>query len=126
MDLLAGPIIEWGRPAAAAAQELLAALPHAGPRAARALLALGIDDPDMVPHLRRLVAEDHDLPAALALRRITGDATAMLDTLAGCLSGEHHFLDSWTVDLSLGTVLRPLLPTARRHLTGEAAATRPQ
>jgi hypothetical protein len=126
VDLLAGPITEWGRPAAAAAPELLAALRHAGPRVARALLALGIDDPDMVPHLRGLVTKDHHLPAALAFWRITGDATPMLDTLAGCVSGEHHFFDSWTVDLSLGAVLRPLLPTARRHLTGVAATTTPQ
>ncbi|BCJ69732.1 hypothetical protein GCM10009779_08100 [Polymorphospora rubra] len=124
-DVLAFVLGTWRAPEAV--PELLAALPHEGPEAAGALLAIGHDDPAAVPHLRARVTRTGDPAAALAVRRITGDARPLLDLLDTVLSGKGELpRGPQTFVDGLGETLYPLLPAAREQLTGAAARTHPQ
>jgi hypothetical protein len=118
-DVLAPVLGGWQ--AAEALPELLAALPHAAAPATWALLQIGHADPAIVPYLRSRAEESGDPAAALAIRRITGDARPLLDILGAALSDGRRVLVG-----DLGDPLLPLLPAARAKLTGEAAGTHPQ
>lgn len=126
-DVLAGVIGQWGAEAVAAVPELLAAMPHAGPQVAGALLELGHDDPAALPHLRTLVAAAADPRAAMAIWRMTGDLEPILDTLRAALAqGWRAPYPPASFVSELGDALRPLLPTARGHLTGATARRYPE
>ncbi|MGC4896736.1 HEAT repeat domain-containing protein [Micromonospora sp. DT31] len=126
-EVLAGVVGQWGTDADVLVPDLLAALPHAGPHVAAALLMLGYDDHAAVPHWRARAVETGDLPAALAVRRLTGDTDVVLDALRAVLGG--HARVPWRVPPGLGELgaaLRPLLPVAAAHLTGTAERVYPQ
>jgi hypothetical protein len=129
-NILAYTLIEWGEQATPAAPDLVVALPGAEPIVASALLAIGHDDPGMVRLLRSIVDDLGNLPAALAIRRITGDAAPLVDLLRGILAGQRTMFvpDAATMTAlsELGDELAPLVPVAMLHLTGAAAATHPQ
>jgi hypothetical protein len=115
--VLAGLVGHWGADATALVPHLVAALPHAGPQVAAALLALGHDEPAAVPHWRR-AAEEGDLRAAVAAWRVTGDTRVVLDALGTVLRGTVHVPEP-SVSM-VGDALAPLLPLAARYLTGKA------
>jgi hypothetical protein len=71
--VLAGAVGHCGANADALIPHLVAAMLYAGPRIAETLLMLGRDDDAAVPHWRSRAMEAGDLPAALAVRRLTGD-----------------------------------------------------
>jgi hypothetical protein len=129
-DVLATVIAEWGQQAVAAAPELLAALLGGSPRVATALLALGRDEPAALGHLQRLVETDGSVAAALAIWRIAGDSTPVLDMLRTWLSGGGRVprddRSAMTAVSGFGDLLSPLVPVAQPHLTGTAAPTFPQ
>ncbi|WP_051167564.1 hypothetical protein [Actinoplanes sp. N902-109] len=114
-DVLAAVLGEWC--AEQAVPELIAALPHAGPPVAAALVRLGHDLPEAEPILRDQ-ASNGDTAAALAVWRLTGDSAPVLQALD---RGGHRYGGSMAFVGQLGEALRPLLPAAREQLTGEAA-----
>jgi hypothetical protein len=126
-EVLAGMVGHWGTDAAVLVPDLLAAMPHAGPRIAETLLMLGHDDDVAVPHWRSRALEAGDLLAALAVRRLTGDSDVVLGALRAILTA-----DAWAPRVSmpdiggLGEALAPLLPVAAAHLTGAAEEIHPQ
>jgi HEAT repeat protein len=120
--VLAWLVAGWGVEATPLVPHLLGALPHAGPQVAAALLALGRDEPAAVPHWRR-AAGTGDLPAAMAVWRLTGDTAVVLDALRTALRGTVRVPEPSVS--AVGAALAPLLPLAAGHLTGTAAFTFP-
>ncbi|MGI5182588.1 hypothetical protein ACQEVZ_40675 [Dactylosporangium sp. CA-152071] len=123
-EVLAGMVGHWGAGAAVLVPALAAALPHAGPQVAQALLLLGHDEHAAVPYWRIRATEAGDLDAALAVRRLTGETGVVVDALRVALtSGAGPSLP----DLNgLGDALASLLPVAAPFLTGVAAPVHPQ
>lgn len=127
MPLLVGVVGQWGTEAGPAVPELLAVLPYAAPEAARALLRIGHHDPALVPHLRRIAADSADPEAAAGVWRLAGDPQPLLDTMHGQLIDNTTRLPRTEHPVTeLGALLMPLVPAARRHLTGAVAETYPQ
>jgi hypothetical protein len=125
LDVLGRILAGWGRQAAPAVPDLVAALPVATDAAISTLEAIGHDDPAALPYLRSRAGTD--LGAALAVHRLTGDAQPLLDVLRAALTEdhprEHRMAGAGRRFDGLDDVLRPLLPLAAGHLTGTAAAT---
>jgi hypothetical protein len=129
-DVQAMDLAGWGPAAVPAVPELVAALPQAPASVTWALLQLQHDEPAMVPHLHVRVARMNDLRAAMVLRRLTGDVQPVLDTLHTALAQDKDLMFTPASCLAalgtLGDALHPLLPAARRHLTGTAGDTLPR
>ncbi|MEU7994825.1 hypothetical protein AB0B83_05735 [Micromonospora sp. NPDC049060] len=126
-EVLAGLVGHWGADATALVPDLLAAMPHAGPQVAGALLVSGHDEHAAVPHWRNQAVRTGDLQAALAVRRLTGDTDVVLDALHAILTGDARV--PWTSMSGvgeLGEALAPLLPVASAQLTGSADRIHPQ
>lgn len=117
---LADVLGSWGPHAAGAVPELLAVLPRAGRAASLALARIGHPVAEALPHLRELAAEG-DLDAAAAVRRLTGDKQALLDTLDAVFRQPASV--RWPAGLDARDELFPLVPAALTHLTGEATQT---
>ncbi|MFC4148079.1 hypothetical protein ACFO0M_17640 [Micromonospora mangrovi] len=118
---LAHVLGSWGHHAADAVPELLAILPRAGRAASLALARIGHHVAEALPHLREPAVEG-DLDAAAAIRRLTGDTQPLLDALDAAFRRPSS--TRWPAGLDdAGDELRPLVPVAFPHLTGEAAQT---
>ncbi|MCO1597710.1 hypothetical protein M8C17_21400 [Micromonospora sp. RHAY321] len=126
-EVLAGMVGHWGRDAGVLVPDLLAAMPHAGPRVAETLLMQGHDDHAAVPYWRTRALETGDLQAALAVRRLTGDTEVVLDALRAILAGDALPPRTSMSDTDeLGDALAPLTSVASAYLTGTADRVRPQ
>jgi len=129
-NILSFALVGWADQASPAAPELVAALPIADAIVASALLGIGHDDRGMVGLLHGMVDSSGSVSAALAIHRITGDSTRLLDLLREDLTGERRVYVPDAASMSAlserGGELAPLVPTALPHLTGTAAATYPQ
>jgi hypothetical protein len=125
--VLAGLVGHWGPHAAVLLPDLLAAMPQAGPQVAQTLLMLGHDDLAAAEHWRTRASQAADLPAALAVRRLSGDSNVVLDALRAILAADASVPRTSMPDIGeLGDTLAPLLPVAARHLTGTAEWVLPQ
>jgi hypothetical protein len=124
VPLLAMVLGQWGPAAAGAAPELLALLPDAGGTAARALLQIGCQDPDMVPGLRALADKGGDVEAAMGVWQLTGDPRPLAGAL---LTGDRVWVPPAVHTVTaVGRGLLPLVPAARARLAGTAASTYPE
>ncbi|WP_329243688.1 hypothetical protein OG417_46410 [Actinoallomurus sp. NBC_01490] len=127
VSVLATVLGQWGSDSAPAVPELLAVLPHAGEAVSRALSRIGHAAPETEPYLRAFAERTGDLEAALDVWRMTGDARLPIEALNRLLTGERVQPPRDSPDLGdVGPHLLPLVPAARHHLTGAAAATYPQ
>jgi HEAT repeat protein len=127
VSVLATVLGQWGSDAAPAVPELLAVLPHAGEAVSRALSRIGHTAPETEPYLRAFAERTGDLEAALDAWRMTDDARLPIEALNRLLTGERVQPPRNSPDLGdVGSHLLPLVPAARHHLTGTAAATYPQ
>ncbi|GLY74583.1 hypothetical protein [Actinoallomurus iriomotensis] len=125
--VLAAVLGQWGSDAAPAVPELLAALPHAGEAVSRALARMGHATAETVPHLRALAERTGELEPAIDVWRVAGDPQWLVEALNGLLTGDRARPPATSYDLGeVGARLLPLVPAARRHLTGAVAATYPQ
>jgi hypothetical protein len=107
--------------AAEAVPELLAALPYAGISVSNALLDIGYDHPAIAQYLGPRIARRNP-KAALAIRRITGDAEPLRDLIRRVLTGREQ--PQWrSLDVP-GEAVRDLLPLAHERLTSDDAEIR--
>ncbi|MBO3741213.1 hypothetical protein [Actinoplanes flavus] len=122
-------VASWGPRAADAVPDLIALLPETGSIAAGALARIGHAGPEMMPYLWG-IADDGDIDAAAAIRRLTGNPGLLLAALDGAfgsvgqqgLRGLIPPRPPYPVRpplLDAGADLMPAVPAARACLTGE-------
>ncbi|XVV10680.1 HEAT repeat domain-containing protein [Actinoplanes sp. CA-131856] len=113
----------WGADLTSAVPELIAARRHDPEAVAGALLAIGHDDPAGLPYLIERVERLYDLPAAVAIWRMTGDAHPTHELLRAFLRRAREFprTGARVID-QLGPALAPLEETARALIGRSAPA----
>jgi hypothetical protein len=119
-------VYRWGPAAAAAAPELLAALPVAPLAAARAFAAIRVPAPGALPHLRE-AAVAGDLESGVGLWRLAGDAAPLADAVQRRLARRGLGLaQELALAAEAGTALRPAVPALRGYLTETVGRTEPE